>query len=52
MDEEGTGLKRLRTGKYNDARSDPPNFGIAEPDMRYSPDVGRLCITLVFIERD
>ena len=28
------------------------NFGIAEPDMRYSPDVGRLSITLVFIERD
>jgi hypothetical protein len=34
-----------------DARN-PPRFGIAEPDMRYSPDVGRLCITLVFIERD
>lgn len=48
----GVNPTRAKTGQYNFARSDPPNFGIAEPDMRYSPDVGRLCITLVFIERD
>lgn len=39
-------------GVYNPARSTPANFGIAEPNMRYSSDIGRLSITLVFIERD
>lgn len=53
----GPDLKTVLVSRVNniytnpDAR-DPPRFGIAEPDMRYSPDVGRLCITLVFIERD
>lgn len=47
------------SNKYDDARdhnlpnvNDDKYFGIAAPDMKYSPDVGNLCITLVFIERD
>ncbi len=47
------------SNKYDDARdlnlpnvNDDKHFGIAAPDMKYSPDVGNLCITLVFIERD